>query len=109
MDEKILPTIMAAVASILALGTVILEDIRSRRLLCREPHVNREYERGIYMDSILYGCKEDCIDQIRISPITFFEFCKIFADNNLIRETINMSIKEQVWMFLHIIGHNMRF
>jgi hypothetical protein len=53
MDEKILPTIVVAVTSILALGAIILEDIRSRRLLCKEPHVNREYERLIYMDSIL--------------------------------------------------------
>jgi hypothetical protein len=91
---------MAAVASILAIGAVILKDIRSKRLLRREPHVNREYERGIYMDSILYGGKQDCIDQIRMSPIAFFEFCKILVDNNLIRETINMSIKEQVVIFM---------
>jgi hypothetical protein len=109
MDEKILATVMAAVASILAIGAVILEDIRSKRLLRREPHVNREYERGIYMDSILYGGKQDCIDQIRMSPTAFFGLCKSLADNNLIRETINMSIKEQVLMFLHIIGHNVRF
>jgi hypothetical protein len=100
---------MAAVASILVLGAVILEDIRSRRLLCREPHVNQEYERVIYMDSILYGGKQDCIDEIRMSPIAFFEFCKILANKHLIRETINMSIEEQVLMFLHIIGHNVRF
>jgi hypothetical protein len=107
--KKILATVMAAVASILAIGAVILEDIRSKRLLRREPHVNREYERGIYMDSILYGGKQDCIDQIRMSPTSFFGLYKILADNNLIRETINMSIKEQVLMFLHIIGHNVRF
>jgi hypothetical protein len=94
---------------ILTLRAVILEDIKSRRLLRKEPHVNREYERWIYMDSILYGGKQDCIDQIRMSPIAFFEFCKILAYNNPIRETINMSIKEQVLMFLHIIGHNVRF
>jgi len=76
MDEKILATVMAAVASILAIGAVILEDIRSKRLLRREPHVNREYERGIYMDSILYGGKQDCIDQIRMSPTAFFDYVK---------------------------------
>jgi hypothetical protein len=61
------------------------------------------------MDSILYGGKQDCIDDIRMSPIAFFEFCKILVDNHLIRETIYMSIKEQVLKFLHIIGHNVRF
>lgn len=46
---------MAAVASIFAIGVVILEDIRFKRLLRRKPHVKREYERGIFMDSILYA------------------------------------------------------
>ncbi|XP_059461071.1 protein ALP1-like isoform X1 [Corylus avellana] len=109
MDETILSTVTTTVASVLAVGLVILKDIRSRRVLRREPHVNREYERGIYMDSILYGSRQDCIDQIRMSHVSFFELCKILAENNLIRETIHMSIKEQVLIFLHIIGHNVRF
>lgn len=65
--------------------------------------------KGGFMDSILYAGKKKCIDQIRMSPLAFFEFCKILAENNLIRETINMSIREQVLIFLHIIGHNVRF
>jgi hypothetical protein len=52
--KKIQAAIMTSVASILAVGAVILEDIRFRRLLRREPHVNREYETEIYMNSILY-------------------------------------------------------
>ena len=109
MDSTILSAAMTTIASVIAVGLVILNDIRSRRVLRREPHVNREYERGIYMDSILYGSRQDCIDQIRMSPVAFFELCKILAENNLIRETINTSIKEQVLIFLHIIGHNVRF
>ena len=61
------------------------------------------------MDSMFYESRQDCIDQIRISLTTFFELSKILAENNLIRETINTSIKEQVLIFLHIIGHNMKF
>jgi hypothetical protein len=109
MDKTILSTDMTTVASVIAVGLVILNDIRSRRVLRREPHVNQEYEREIYMDSILYESRQDCIDQIRMSPIAFFELCKILIENNLIRETINTSIKEQVLIFLHIIGHNVRF
>jgi len=48
--KKILPAVMTTVASILAVGAIILEDIRSRGLLLRELHVNREYEREIYMN-----------------------------------------------------------
>ena len=109
MDKTILSVATTTIASVISVGLVILNDIRSRRVLYREPHVNREYEREIYIDSILYGSRQDCIDQMRMSPIAFFELCKIFAENNLIRETINMSIKEQMLIFLHIIGHNVRF
>jgi hypothetical protein len=110
MDETILLKVTTTiVAVVLAIGLVILKNIRSRRVLRREPHVNQEYEREIYIDSILYRSRQDCIDQIRMSPIAFFELCKILAENNLVRETIHMSIKEQVLIFLHMIGHNVRF
>jgi hypothetical protein len=36
------------------------------------------------MDSIIYGSRQDCIDQIRMSPIAFFELCKILIENNLL-------------------------
>ena len=109
MDKTILSIATTIVAFVFVVGLVILKDIKSRRVLRRESHVNREYERGIYMDSILYESRQDCIDQIRMSPITFFELCKIFAESNLICGTTHTSIKEQVLKFLHIIGHNVMF
>ena len=109
MDKTIFLAVIATIASVLAIGVVILKDIRSRKVLRKEPHVNRESKRGIYMDSIIYGSIQDCIDKIRMSPIAFFDLCKILTENNLLRETIHMSIKEQVLIFLHIIGHNVRF
>lgn len=39
----------------------------------------------------------------------FFKPCKIFAEKNLLQETIHISITEQVLIFLQIIGFNMRF
>ena len=72
MEKIILSTATTTVASVLAVGLVILNDIRSRRVLRREAHVNREYERGIYMESILCGSRQDCIDQIRMSLEAFF-------------------------------------
>ena len=35
--------------------------------------------------------------------------CKILGKNNLLQETIHMSIKEQMLIFLHAIGHDVRF
>jgi hypothetical protein len=57
MDKTILSTTTTTVTSGLDVGLVILKDIKSMRVLCREPHINREYERWISMDSILYGSR----------------------------------------------------
>ncbi|GMI80922.1 hypothetical protein like AT5G41980 [Hibiscus trionum] len=42
-------------------------------------------------------------------PIAFFSLCDILTRNNLLRSTRAVNIKEQVIIFLHIIGHNVRF
>ena len=44
-NQKIQATVLATVASVLAMGVIILEDIRTRRFIIRQPCVNRDYER----------------------------------------------------------------
>ncbi|GAV62916.1 LOW QUALITY PROTEIN: DDE_4 domain-containing protein, partial [Cephalotus follicularis] len=62
-----------------------------------------------YMNSLL--CRGDihCIDQIRMRPVAFYELCNILTRYNLVRQSRNMSIKEQVLLFVHCLGHNVRF
>ena len=110
MDNPSLPAaIMGAATFVIALGVVLLKGLRSRRVMPREPHVNREYERETYMNDIL--CRGDMcyLHHIRMRPIAFYALCKILSENNLLQETIHMSIKEQMLIFLHAIGHDVRF
>jgi hypothetical protein len=44
-----------------------------------------------------------CVNMLRLRRTPFFRLC------NLLRDTINSYVEEQVAMFLHIIGHNQRF
>ncbi|KAK5794000.1 hypothetical protein PVK06_035189 [Gossypium arboreum] len=46
---------------------------------------------------------------IRMRPIAFFNLCDILSRNNLLQSTKSVYIREQVLIFLHIIGHNVRF
>jgi hypothetical protein len=108
-NRKIRANFLAIIASVLAVGALILEDIRSRRFRTREPHVNRDFERESYINIILCSGDKHCINQIRMRPISFVELCKILYEKNLVRKTINVSIKEQVVIFLHAIRHNVRF
>ena len=61
------------------------------------------------MNDIL--CRGDMryLHHIRMRPIAFYALCKILSENNLLQETIHMSIKEQMLIFLHAIGHDVRF
>ena len=44
MDNPSFPAaIMGATTSVIALGIVLLKELRSRCVIPREPHVNREY------------------------------------------------------------------
>ncbi|GAV72589.1 LOW QUALITY PROTEIN: Myb_DNA-bind_3 domain-containing protein, partial [Cephalotus follicularis] len=42
-------------------------------------------------------------------PIAFYELCNILTRYNLVRQSKNMSIKEQVLLFVHCLGHNVKF
>ena len=108
-NQKIRAAVLAIVASVLAVGAIILEDIRSRRFIIRQPRVNRDYEREGFISDILHRGDAHCSFMIRMRPVAFYELCRILVERNLVRETIYMPITKQVLMFLHTIGHNVRF
>ena len=92
---------MGPTTFVIALGVILLKGLRSRRVMPREPHVNREYERETYMNDILCRGDTRCLHHIRMSPIAFYKLCKILRENNLLQETIHMSIKKQVLILTH--------
>ena len=49
------------------------------------------------------------MNQLRMKPIAFHHLCHILTEGGHVRPTIDMSVTEQVFIFLHIIGHNVRF
>jgi hypothetical protein len=60
-NRKNRASFLAVIASVLAVGTLILEDIRSRHRT-REPHVNRDFERESYINIILCSGDQHCIN-----------------------------------------------
>ena len=49
------------------------------------------------------------MNQLRIKPIDLHHLCHILTEGEHVRPTIHMSVTEQVFIFLHIIDHNVRF
>ena len=73
------------------------------------PYVNHAVEREHYINSILHGSERYCVSQIRMKPIAFQQLCHILTEGEHVRPTVHMSVTKQVLIFLHIIGHNVRF
>ena len=44
-----------------------------------------------------------------MNPIAFHHLCHILTEGEHVHSIIHMSVTEQVLIFLHIIGHNVRF
>ena len=73
------------------------------------PYVNHAVEGEEYINSILHGSERHCVNQIKMKPIDFHHLCHILTEGEHVRPTIHMSVTKQVLIFLHIIGHNVRF
>ena len=85
MDNKLIEAaVMGAATSVIVMGLNVLEEIRCNRFIPRAPRVNREFEREVYIKSILYQSEIHCIDQIRMRPTAFFHLCEILDEKNLL-------------------------
>ena len=110
MKKKTKAAILASVASVLLVGVALLRKLRCRRRrLPRAPYVNHAVEREEYINSVLHGTETHCMNQLRMKPIAFHHLCHILTEGDHVRPTIHMSVTEQVFIFLHIISHNVRF
>ena len=109
-EEKTKAAILASVASVHLVRVALLRKLqRRRKRLPRAPYVNHAAEKEEYINSILHGSERHCVNQIRMKPIAFHHLCHILTKWEHVRPTIHMSVMEQVLIFLHIIGHNVRF
>jgi hypothetical protein len=50
-----------------------------------------------------------CVEQIRMKPVVLYRLCDVLTSRDLLRSTQNVSIREQVIVFLQIVGQNQRF
>ena len=110
MKKKTKAAILALVAFVLLVGVTLLRKLwRRHRRLPKAPYVNHAAEREEYINSILHGSEGHCVNQIRMNPIAFHHLCHILTEGEHVHPTIHMSVMEKVFIFLHIIGHNVRF
>lgn len=108
-DDDETDIVIGAATSVLVAGYVALEAYKTPIVILKPPYINRKRARKDYMDSILYGSSSYCIDQIRMDQNTFFQLLSALTIRGLLQPTIRMSAREQLLMFLQIVGYNLRF
>ena len=75
----------------------------ARRYKCKKRRVFCPFYK-----CIIYSNETDCHDQIHMSRGEFFKLANILREKGSIKDTINMKLEEQLVMFLHTLGHNLR-
>jgi hypothetical protein len=65
-------------------------------------------KRSLFYKCIIHTNNTDCHDQIRMSRVAFFRLASILKAKGSIQATTNITLEEQLVMFLHTLGHNLR-
>jgi len=68
----------------------------------REPCINEIAQREFYIDSILYWGDKHCVEQICMKLVVLYNLCDVLTSRDLLQSTQNVSIREQVIVFLQI-------
>jgi len=87
---------------------VILHVRNKRRRICREPSRERLQIRETYLSRLINGNDATSINMVRMDKFRFFNLCTILRAKGHVRDTLHMTVEEQLLMFLHTIGHNQR-
>jgi len=110
MECKIIHAACMRVAvHVIAARVAIIEQERNIIYIPRQPRINAIAQQEFYIDSILNQGDRHCVEQIRMKPIVLYNLCDVLTSRDLLRSTQNVSIREQVIVFLQVIGRNQRF
>lgn len=80
--------------------------MRFRRGITYGPMSARDQERAANLSFIYNSQDVHCVELLRMRRAPFFQLCDLFRNRSLLRDSINISIEEQVAMFLMVVGHN---
>jgi hypothetical protein len=61
-----------------------------------------------YLNNKIWRDGTTCVNMLRMNKSRFFRLCKLFRDRCLLEDTVHICVEEQVAMFLHTVGHNVR-
>jgi hypothetical protein len=69
---------------------------------------DRDRSRIDYLNNKIWKNDVICVNMLRLNKVSFIHFCDLIRQRGLLQDTIHMCVEQQVTMFLHIIGHNVK-
>lgn len=67
--------------------------------------LQRDLERERRLDRLYHGTEANCISELRMRKFVFHRLCGHLRTHGLLVDSINVSIEEQVAMFMKFVGH----
>jgi hypothetical protein len=72
------------------------------------PIEDRDRSRIDYLNNKIWKNDVICVNMLRLNKCSFFHFCDLIRECGLLQDTVHMCVEQQVAMFLHTIGHNVK-
>ena len=98
--------LLAAIALCLASYTYLLNmQKRDREAVTYGPMLDRDISRETRLNRLYNGTEAHCISELRMRKNVFHMLCQSLRSRGLLMDTLNVTVEEQVAMFMHAVGH----
>lgn len=97
---------LAAIALCLASYSYLLSIRKRDKSVTYGPILDREIAREVRLNRLYNGTEAHCISELRMRKAVFHRLCGNFRSRGLLVDTLNVTVEEQVAMFMHVVGHN---
>lgn len=67
-----------------------------------------ESKKTKFVDDVLKGPNESCLENFRMDRKAFYKLCDMLHTRDLLRHTNWIKVEEQLAIFMFIVGHNLR-
>jgi hypothetical protein len=91
----------------IVLCIIIIKYVNMRSSIHKRISTYGNSDRSKYVKRI-YQSDQSSIAMVRMNRNTFKHLVNIMRDRHLLRDTIHVSVEEQLVMFLHVVGHNQK-
>ncbi|XBH58001.1 hypothetical protein VPH35_079513 [Triticum aestivum] len=107
--RKRMATGAAVFVALAAMAVNVRAIIRKRSpRITYGPMHERDRIRFDYLNQKIWQSDVLCKNMLRFERAAFFRLCGILRDRKLLEDSPHLSVEQQLAMFLHTIGHNLR-